>query len=201
MLHVRMQGERARARPVLCLALVVGLLVPAAAGAAPAPAPTPTMDSVTAEGSGGGFLNIAVSAESGPSGENPTGTVSTTISIDGPRGPMPVTIGGGVTCLAVTGNTAVVNFDEQTFGLGILTLSLTDNGGNGRDLVAAGDLHRAPTDCSPLASIPAALTAGRVVVVDAQPPPTSRKQCRHRGYLRFGFKTRKECFRFVRRHG
>jgi hypothetical protein len=187
------------ARMVVCLAIGSALLVPGAAGAdTPDPA-IPLMDTVTATGSGAGFVNIDVSAQSGPSGESPAGTASTTIMIEDPR-PQLITLSGPVTCLAVSGNTAVLNFTDTTFGLGSLTLGFTDNGGGGRDLVSAGALRRAPTDCSPLPSAPLPLTAGRAVVVDAQPPPTSRKQCRHGGYLRFGFKTRKECFRFVQHH-
>jgi hypothetical protein len=198
----RIRSGSVVARAAACIAVAVAALLPAAAAAQPAAvSPIPLFDSVTATGSGAGFVDLQVSAQSGPSGENPTGTASTTVEVDlGPPGPGFVTLSGPVTCLAVSGTTAVLNFTDQTLGLGSLTLQLTDNGGGGQDLVAAGAQRRAPTDCSPLTTPPQQLTAGRVVVVDAQPPPTSKQQCKHKGYLQFGFKTRRDCFRFVRHH-
>jgi hypothetical protein len=197
--RIRKGSVVARAASV---AVAVAVLLPGAAVAKPAVSPIPLFDSVTATGSGAGFVDIQVNAQSGPSGENPMGTVSITINFpDEPPLPSFVTLVGPVTCLAVSGSAAVLNFRSESIPLGILTVRLTDNGGGGRDLAAAGALQRAPTDCSPLTSTGPALTTGRVVVVDAQPPPTSKKQCKAKGYLQFGFKTRRDCFKFVRHHG
>ena len=198
--RIRAGSAVARAASV---AVAVAALLPAAAVAKPAVSPLPLFDSVTATGSGAGFVDIEVSAQSGPSGEHPMGTVSITINFpdDPSLPPSFVTLAGPVTCLAVSGSAAVLNFRSETIPLGILTVRLTDDGGGGRDLAAAGLLQRAPTDCSPLPSTGQPLTAGRVVVVDAQPPPTLKKQCKHMGYLQFGFKTRRDCLKFVRHHG
>ena len=142
-------------KAVVALCLVFAAVAAAAAGAK-RPVPVPQLDSVTVTGSGGGFDSIDVNAQSGPLGEDPTGRVAVTITIEGPRGPEQINLGGPVTCLAVTGHTAVFNFREQTLGLGlILTTSVTDNGGNGLDQVAgasAGCGRRliarpSPADC------------------------------------------------------
>ena len=177
------------------LCLVFAAVAPAAGAKRPVPAPP--QDSVTVTGSGGGLDGISAQAQSGPLGENPTGSVALTITIEGPRGPEQINLGGPVTCLDVTGHTAVFNFREQTFGLGlILTTSVTDNGGNGLDQIA-GASNRSPTDCSPLlGGVP--LSSGRAVVVDAPPLPTSKEQCKNGGFAEFGFPNQGQCIKSVK---
>ena len=56
---------------------------------------------------------------------------------------------------------------------------------------------RSPTDCSPVpGGLP--LSSGRAVVVDAAPPPMTKKQCRKGGFAEFGFRNQGQCIKFVR---
>jgi hypothetical protein len=196
---------------VLGLALMALVLAPTASGAA-------QLDKVTATGSAPGCcLNINISAQSGTSGQNPSGTVSFDIPVP-PNIVGPVTFSGPVTCMSVTGpdhgagapgapTTAVLNF--QT-GRIVLTVELVDNGGNGADVIGGIELVdalRAPTDCSPLDGSPGAfttpLTNGRATVFDAPVLPTSKDQCKDGGWRNFGstFKNQGDCVNFVATHG
>src|SRR5438045_363054 len=93
---------RPRTLPAVLLVAAIGVLVlgPEAS------AQTAGQDSVSAVGSvidqfGTPLPGLSISATSGPSGENPTGTVT--------FGPFT----GPVTCLTVTGNTAIIGADIQ----------------------------------------------------------------------------------------
>lgn len=176
------------------LAAAMVCLVPAAATAKqPVPPPAALHDMVTATGSGTYLTFIAFNVQSGPSGENPTGTA--TWGVPGDH-----TYIGPVTCLAVSGNTAIVNVDAVVFGL--VTVTLTDNGGDGQDSVKmSSEIPRSPTDCSPPAfnGINDTLTNGRVTVVDAPALPTLKLQCKHGGWARFGFANQGQCIRSVSR--
>jgi hypothetical protein len=59
--------------------------------------------------------------------------------------------------------------------------------------------RRAATDCSPFdnSGLTEKLANGRAVVVDAQPLPTSTRECRHGGFAKFGFKSEGRCIVFV----
>ena len=184
---------------VLGLALIALVFAPDASGAAP-------LDTVTAAGgSGAAYSNINISAQSGPSGQNPTGNVAFTINIG--RGTV-FSISGPVTCLSVTGpdqgagspgspTTAVMNAQDPT--LGVVTVMLMDNGGNGSDVINSEDLRRAPTDCSPLNSpFQSTLVNGRAVVFDAPPLPTSKDQCKNGGWRNFPqFTNQGDCVSFI----
>jgi hypothetical protein len=144
--------------------------------------------------------DIDITAQSGPSGEDPTGSVSFTIG--------ELTVSGQVTCLRVTGpdqgagtptapTTAVLHF--LAFGFIPDAVVLVDNGGNGADTMSEG-VPPASTDCSapvggPVSGI--ALTDGRAVVFDAPPLPTSKEQCKDGGWKQFGFKNQGQCIAFV----
>ncbi len=188
------------------LALLLGLaltglaLAPVASGATP-------VDTVAATGSGGEFgeySNININAQSGSSGENPSGTGSFTI--------FSFHVSGPVTCLRVSGpdqgagttgspTTAVLNIQDPSNG--IVTVVLTDNGGNGTDVINAQPLGRAFNDCSPAAPLFAAtLTSGRAVVFDAPLLPTSKEQCKKGGFRNYTqFKNQGDCVSFVETHG
>jgi hypothetical protein len=97
----------------------------------------------------------------------------------------------------VTGNTAVLNIDDQTFGFGIVAVSLTDNDGNAGDIISAVPRDRPPDDCSPFDGITSTLTNGRATVVDAPPLPTSKEQCRNGGWAQYGFANQGQCIKFV----
>jgi hypothetical protein len=131
-----------------------------------------------------------LNATSGPSGENPSGQVAFH-TITGLR------FLGPVTCLAVSGHTATINFRDTgtLFGL-ILTVQAVDNQ---PDTFGVGPVGRAPTDCSPFSpSFVGALSNGDITVVDAQPLPTTKAQCRHGGWKLFGFKNQGRCIRSVK---
>lgn len=181
------------------------LVLPSAAGAAPrrsAPAAFDTVD-VSGSTSNGFFQNIDIHAQASPDGTNVTGTVL--FGLGGPAFP----VGGPVTCLRVTGpdlgsgtatspTQAVVN--TQTRNFGIVTIQLTDNGGGGRDTMAAIPIARAPGDCSPLTSPiypTGVLTNGRAVIFDAPLLPTSKDQCKNGGWARFEFRNQGQCIAFV----
>jgi hypothetical protein len=145
-------------------------------------------------------IEIEVNASSGPSGENPSGSGSFN-----PGGILPIS--GPVSCLEVKGNTAVLTvqgpFANAPGFLGF-SVKVVDNGGSGLDTFQwwpADPEFPDPIDCrvGALDWFGGALI-GRAVVSDAPALPTSRRQCRHGGWVGFGFRSKKQCFRFVKRH-
>ena len=141
----------------------VALALPSGSSAAPPPPPPTTQDSV--------LLNVtdvpalvysfgtpvfdllAINATSGPSGENPTGQVRFNL-VD-----PPFEVGGPVKCLAVGGNTATINFQDQMDLAGfIITVQVTDGQ---PDTFGAAPLGRAPTDCSLPPPLPGGPLASR----------------------------------------
>jgi hypothetical protein len=188
-------------RLVLTMTIVgVGLAVPSTSGAQ-LPPPPPTQDSVVlSEPTFVGdpafptiFVN-ALSATSGPSGENPTG--HGTVNARG----IGVLFSGPVTCLAVRGNTATINFEDQATEVAgtIFTVQVTDGEPDTFGLALPG---RVPTDCSPSPFGEAPILTGDITVVDAEPlpPPTSKDQCKGGGWEQFGFKNQGQCVAFVQR--
>src|SRR6476661_740389 len=125
-------------------ALAVGLVGALSPGAG---ARAPTQDSVLLTG-GPAEANqetvFVLDATSGPSGEAPTGQVR----FDAVSGSFQ--LGGPVTCLAVSANTATLNFLDQlgTAPFGITTVHVIDNGPPGLidvDVFDAIPTGRAPT--------------------------------------------------------
>ena len=174
----------------LLLVLVVGATcVPPATSFAQAPG----QDSVSLSPGGataGVFLVSTLNATSGPSGENPTGQVAFTAFGS-------LSLAGPVTCLAVSGNTATLNFQDQVSGFGITTVQVTDNQPDTFDAIPTG---RAATDCSPLAptGFGGPVSQGDITVVEAPPLPTSKDQCKNGGWRDFGvFKNQGDCVSFV----
>jgi hypothetical protein len=154
----------------------------------------PTQDSVVLTGGPAqtaNFTVIDIDATSGPSGENPTGQVRFDVFDF-------LNVGGPVTCLAVSGNTATINIDDQIGGFGVVTVQVVDGQPDSFDAAPTG---RAPTDCSPLP--PSGLegpvvSGGDIVVVDAPPLPTSKEQCKKGGWRDFPqFKNQGQCIAFV----
>ncbi len=201
--------ELIRSTPFRQLGLGIGLvlallLLPAQASANHRRA-HPRLDTVTVSGHNlivddFSAIDIQVDASSGPSGENPTGSASFH-----PAGILPIS--GPVSCLNVTGNTAVITVQGPFANLpGLLGFSLrvVDNGGSGLDSFQywpADPEVPDPIDCK-VGSLDwfGGALIGRAVVFDAPAGPTSRRQCRHGGWVKFGFRSKKQCFRFVRRH-
>jgi hypothetical protein len=165
----------------------------------------PTQDSVSLTGApafaGDSFRPLwridVLNATSGPSGENPTGQAAVEL-----RGPGPFIV-GPVTCLAVRGNTATMNVANQVelFPLGqIFTIQVVDDQPDTFVSIGPPPL-RAPADCSPLApEFTDPLLNGDITVVDAQPLPTSKDQCRKGGWRDFPqFKNQGQCIAFLER--
>jgi hypothetical protein len=177
---------------ILATAIVGTVLaLPSVSSAAP---PAPRDSAVLTSGpaqSDAGIIDY-LNATSGPNGENPTGSVDF-----GGEGSF-LHSSGPVTCLAVSGNRAVLNFLTETgiFSGGILTVVIIDNQ---PDSFTPFPLFRAPTDCSPIGFDvfgPRILHSGDITVVDAH-APTTRDQCPNGGWAQFGFANLGECIAFV----
>jgi hypothetical protein len=172
------------------------LALPSVSGAAP---PTFQDSVVLTSGpaqSDAGIIDY-LNATSEPNGENPTGRVDF-----GGEGSW-LHSSGPVTCLAVSGNQAVLNFRTETglFSGGILTVLIIDNQ---PDSFTPHPSFRDPTDCSPIGFDvfgPRILHSGDITVVDAPPdaPPTTRDQCLNDGWRQFGFANQGLCLAFVNR--
>ena len=168
-----------RSLPVALIVAVASLASTGVSGAQ-----TPAQDSVT----GSGESNIPgcsgpfeINAQSGPSGENPTGQVNCGTLFSGP-----------VTCLNVSGNVALLTVQDSVFGQ--VGVRITDGGPMADQLEAllgAG----CPT---PLSSYLDFDFTGEIVVVDAPPGPTSKGECRNGGWRAFGvFRNQGDCVSFV----
>ena len=81
-------------------------------------AQAPALDSVTGQGGRIGTFTFSFDAQSGPSGENPTGRVGW--QFGGGLGP---SWNGDVTCLSVKGNIAVIGFSGAVRGICLLYTS------------------------------------------------------------------------------
>jgi hypothetical protein len=82
-----------------------------------------------------------------------------------------------VTCLAVDGSDAVINFDDQAIAIGIVTVTVHDGNPDRFGSWPTGlTENRAPTDCSPAPGITLGgpLTSGHISIVDSQPPSPTR---------------------------
>jgi hypothetical protein len=138
-------------------------------------------------------FDFSFDAHSGPSGEQPSGTVN----------------GAAVTCLNVSGNEAIIGTTANS-GQTNAVLFVEDNDGAGQDRVGVEPFFPAPlTVCpdpdivtGPLTFGPFRITSGDIVVVDAPPLPTSREQCKNGGWRNFGtaFRNQGQCVAFVERH-
>jgi hypothetical protein len=139
-------------------------------------------DSVTGSGvSSGCGGTVTVDAHSGPSGENPTGTMQCGSLFSGP-----------VTCLNVTDNVALLNVQDALFGS--VGVRITDNGPSG-DALEAFPSPGCPTA---LSSYVVFDFTGDLVVVDVKPLPTSKDQCKNGGWQAYGvFKNQGDCVSFV----
>jgi hypothetical protein len=170
------------------------LALPSVSSAAP-PSPPPTQDSVfLTEGPArfGDFAVTGLSATSGPSGENPTGQVILAVAPT-------FTDFGPVTCLAVSGNIATLNFDSEVLLGEIVTVQVVDDNPDTISYL----FGRAASDCSPLpATNIFPLSRGDITVTDAQPLlPISKDACKHGGWRNFAqFKNQGQCIAFVN-HG
>jgi hypothetical protein len=180
--------------------ILLGVLAAAAGACCASPgmasAQAPAQDSVvltSGPAQAGSYLGIEINATSGPSGENPTGQIrANAFGL--------IQLGGPVFCLAVSGNTATINFEDRIGGFGILTVQVVDGQPDTFDAVPAG---RAPTDCSPLppSGLGGPVIGGDITVVDAPAVPTLKDQCTNGGWRNYGatFKNQGQCVAFVQR--
>jgi hypothetical protein len=204
------------------MCVVVGIAMVVAMVAVPAAsAQTPVGDTVT-----GQVCDLLFPAEpcefatffeadarSGPSGENPTGTAEWGFRV----GPQRFVFEGPVTCLAVTGSTAVIGF-TGTPGLGRTLARVVDGGrAPGQDSFEAitqvdlGGSPVPPPDCSTFPPSPAGTVSlsrsgvnevGDIVVRDAQPLPLSTAQCKNGAWKSYGvFRNQGDCVSFVATKG
>jgi hypothetical protein len=170
-------------------------LVIAAALVATAAAQVPTQDSVSGSattGLGRQFVEFTFDVHSGPSGENPTGTVGFE-TFFGDLGPL------DVTCLSVSGNRAstILLAPEPSAIAGILVW--VEDNGPGQDRIEWQVLTALPSACPvPSGVFGAATTSGDISVTDAQAFPTSKDQCKNGGWRTYGvFKNQGDCVSFV----
>jgi hypothetical protein len=186
---------------------VVSVAAPWSAEARKPHPPPAFLDTATASGDNlvlddFSAFDIHVDASSGPSGENPTGQV--TFGFNPLFEVQPVS--GPVTCLDVAGNTAVMTVAGPftSFpGFPAFTVKLVDNGGSGQDRFQYFPIppeNAQYLDCrnDPPADFGGPLL-GRAEVFDSPPPPRSKRECKRGGFARFGFRSKRECIRYVRR--
>jgi hypothetical protein len=138
-------------------------------------------------------IALVFDVHSGPSGENPNGTVR--IDLESPPGNVIDTFGTpSVTCLVVSGNRATMGVGVPVSGL----LSVEDNDGAGQDRSGVS-LPGQPLVCptSPSTAV-TPIFGGDITVHDAPARPTSKEQCRNGGWRGFpGFRNQGECVSFV----
>ncbi len=186
--------------PPRTLALAVGVFV-----LAPAAASAAQLDTVTATGTASRFYsNIDINAQSSPTGQNPSGTVSFTFA-------NAFSVTGSVTSLSVMGadsgagtptspTVAIIGVQSAQFGPEMI--KLVDNGGNGLDQICMWP----PTNpaCTVNISgeffdVTGQLSNGRAVVFDAPVAPTAKAQCQHGGWRNFPqFSNHRQCVAFVK---
>jgi hypothetical protein len=181
---------------VLAAAAGACLALPGVAGAQ-----APAQDSVVGTGAIADGSSLVANVTSGPSGENPTGTVSFSTAGFSFQST-------SVACLSVTGNSATFVISLAPNGLGIpgARFTVVDNSSTGSpDTITVSPRDPFATPCTPEPGIPGGgpqeLTAGDIVVIDAQPFPTSKDQCKNGGWRTFGdtFKNQGQCVAFVER--
>jgi hypothetical protein len=175
--------------------LVLGcLLIVMACAATPVAAQAPTRDSVTGTATSfagpGVLVTYTLDASSGPTGEDPAGSVR--IDLFGP-------VDNPVTCLDVQGNRAIVGIAVPSDPPGGLWIFVTDTGDVGPDTIGAVGTATPPDVCSEQPHSEAE-AGGNIVVVDAQPSaPTSKEQCKNGGWRNFQqFKNEGQCIKFVK---
>jgi hypothetical protein len=143
-------------------------------------------------------LSFSFHAQSGPSGEQPSGTATWQLSSRfGTAGG-----GGNVTCLAVSESAAIIG----TFNGSTATFFAVGGGSVGFGAVTTAT---APTVCPPGLSgpysqffPPTAMQSFHVTIVDAPPLPTTLDQCKKGGWKTYGvFKNQGDCISFVATKG
>ncbi len=168
---------------------VAGVMASPAAGQA-------TQDSVTGAfttGNTRGDFAFTFDVHSGPSGENPTGSVGVVYLGAGELGTF------AVSCLGVSGDraTVVVPFSLGPPAPAGIVIQIEDHGAVG-DGVGWSVVSALPTTCPPPDGVPANEEGtGDVTVIDASPLP-SKDACKNGGWRSYGvFKNQGDCVSFV----
>jgi hypothetical protein len=179
-------------------AMAVAATLALSTGAAAQQAPQDSVTGMFVTGNERSELEFTFDVHSGPAGENPTGTVTIVTLAAGPLGTF------AVSCLGVSGNHATV-VAPFPFGPPVpagIVIYVEDNGTTG-DRVSWNFVSALPTSCPPPSTVPEnAEPRGDVTVVDAQPFPTTKDQCKNGGWHSFpGFKNQGDCVSFVATEG
>ena len=181
-------------RSIAVTVMALGLLLTPTAGGQ-----TATQDSVSGDGS---FMLYGLTpttwrldAHSGPSGVNPTGTLTQFFSY------LPQGARWEVTCVRAAGKIATVGWSAPGVPWANYVL-IEDNASPGanRDRIALGFTDDRPVICPTniVWSEFFVLTGGDFRVVDSEPSPASKDDCKNGGWQRFGvFKNQGECVSFV----
>ena len=158
-----------------------------------AAAQTPLEDSVVGSGVGNVPqlpIPFDIDAHSGPSGENPTGTVRFVSE------PFQIRLEGSVTCLRVSRNRAVIGMITAT-GTPVF-IDVTDGTPDLIGLVFPVAPPAAPCPAPGIQPSAPPILSGDIVVTDAQPFPTAKDECKNGGWQSFGvFKNQGDCVSFV----
>jgi hypothetical protein len=151
----------------------------------------------------GACVSFEFSATSEPTGGDPSGQASVFVGLLSHS----YGFGGPVTCLAVAGNSATIGGETDVTLGGIFRyrgfrLTVVDGGGQGSglDTISYELLEAAPTDCSEPSPFPGqTVTAGDIVVHDAQGLPVTKNQCKNGGWRNYAatFKNEGGCVSFV----
>jgi hypothetical protein len=99
----------------------------------------------------------------------------------------------------VSGNraTVIVKAPPNNSGIAGLEISVEDNGpGPGQDRLDWHTISALPSACPAPSSVLDGTESGDLVVTDA-PPPRRFAQCRHGGWLRYGFASKAACIASV----
>ena len=175
---------------------VVAAVLAVLAMPALAAAQAPVEDSVVGSGVGNVPqlpVPFDIDAHSGPSGENPTGTVRLVSQ------PFQIRLEGSVTCLRVSRNRAVIGMVTAT-GTPVF-IDVTDGTPDLIGVVFPVAPAAAPCPAPGIQPSPAPILSGNIVVTDAPALPTSKDQCKN-GWKSFGvFKNQGDCVSFVASKG
>jgi hypothetical protein len=182
-------------------ALIVGLAI-AASVHATAVAQTPVGDSVVGSGTArfaspdlaGLIAPFSIDVRSGPSGEDPVGSLQLIIAFDDP------------TCLAIrsgggqVADEAVINFRNTLNGARVLVRIAGGTSGPREIWLSTAS---SASDCSFVPPISfAEVIEGSISIFDAPPLPTTNQQCRNGGWRSFGiFRSQGDCVSLVATKG
>jgi hypothetical protein len=137
---------------------------------------------------------FSIDVRSGPSGENPVGSLQLFLSFDDP------------TCLAIrsgggqVADEAVINLRNTLTGARVLVRIA---GGTSGPRIIGLSVAGSANDCSfvPPFSI-AEVIEGDITIVDARPLPTRQEQCKNGGWKTYdAFKNQGDCVSFVATKG